>query len=654
MPLWHRLWQADAFWEHLADAACKNNKRDAVALLRQDLPCLLLQVHYDIAFDPATPNHRAKFHISHALNSPFPPEFAATARRNTYNRIIGAVPSAVWQVNELSPEVIKQGTDAIRKYLEIDPGCIPALEDALRLQVRLLRAWYTALQAGGTDESPERTERLSTFRAAATEWRPYLDQLVPHAPSLESDTRQQLGLWYRVMADVHRSLDKHVEAIPLYEAGMRAANDDDDDRKQCVKGSGETHAFVAREKVHNGSTAARATCDLCRRRGADLSLFARFLLANAYALLNEFDIATEVCKHGLDAPVDDSETDYDAIEASTRDRERLAEMLQSIEKSRRHHQTRELIEKAEEHLKEGRFADGVRVLGDAAAKAPDNAMIFFMRCQCHLGLDHAAEAERDLVAFKRLEKSPEGIQAAAKLEQDVRKHKETAKKFGPETLRLRREATKKHAANDLAAAIVLLRQAIAACPTAGRKEVEQELSIILANGAVSSANEAISSKDSADRRLVACRQAVADLEEATRLDPANKNTRENLKAIKEVIAQMDELVQKYGSERTLELQQQAVRAYNEKRNDQAIALMRQALKESKDYMHSDGAPAVKTELSMMLAGLAVAKVNNAGAHSSIWVRDEAKRMLEEAFSLDPNNTVAMQNLAILMGMDRGY
>ena len=134
MGYWHRLSQVDSFWDQIASIACRNTKRDAVDALRANLPHLILQVHFDIAFDPATSTHRAKYHVRRAMHSPFAKEACEAVRHNTYAQFIRQIAANVWQVDMLDPEVLKQGTDRIQAYLEIDPGCIPALEDALRLQ----------------------------------------------------------------------------------------------------------------------------------------------------------------------------------------------------------------------------------------------------------------------------------------------------------------------------------------------------------------------------------------------------------------------------------------------------------------------------------------------------------------------------------------
>ena len=112
------------------------------------------------------------------MHSPFAKEACEAVRHNTYAKFIRQIAANVWQVDMLDPEVLKQGTDRIQAYLEIDPGCIPALEDALRLQLRMLQAWYQDLRALSGSQTSERMSLLQKLHEAADYWQPYLDQLI--------------------------------------------------------------------------------------------------------------------------------------------------------------------------------------------------------------------------------------------------------------------------------------------------------------------------------------------------------------------------------------------------------------------------------------------------------------------------------------------
>ncbi len=679
LSYWHRLWQRDDFWTRLADLACKNTKTDAVDALRHEFPVLLLQVHYDIAFQADTKNHRSRFHIDLVPKSPFPKEAIAAVRRTSYTRAISNVPPTVWQINELNPDTIKQGTDAIKGYLELDPGCVPALEDALRLQVRLLRARYTDLQASGDDESPERTRLLNTLKRDVEEWGKYLDQLVPLAKELEESIRQKLCLWYRVMGEVYRALDKHSEAIKFYEQGVKAGAPEDDEHKRCVRALGETHAYLAREKAGAEGPDARAYCDQVAKR-PNLSIRAHFLLANAYSVLHEFDLAKKICTKGLQIQPDESETDPDNIAAFEQGQHHLRDMLGSIDEARRRTEARKLLDKATEHLQAERFGEALAVLNKAATAAPREGMVYFLRCQCHLALDRIAEARRDLETFHKSTRDAEGAGAAvARLEKELKIKEGLLDSFGAESLRLRSEATECFQKEQFARASDLLRKALAGCPAKGRKELQKELAIVLTNWAGKMVNEAMEDKTRppAAKESV-CRDALAKLEEANKLDASNTHVKENLQSLRELLSHfkemMDfekkkaELLAQYGTEEALKLQQQAIVAFNADRHEEAIKLLRRALIASGGKERSSsplftplslgaaglrsptivgGAQKLREELSMVLTQTAISKANAASGYNRDSTLAQAEAMLTDAVDLDSSNTQAEENLKIV-------
>ena len=252
LAYWQRLWQSDAFWDRIAEIACKKEKRDAVERLRAELPALLLQIHFDIAFDARAKNYRAKYHIKTALASSFPDEAKETVRKRTYEQFMSGVPQTIWQGSEMNTEVIKEGTDRIKQYLELDPGGVTALEDALRLQDRLLDAWFTKLKSLGDQKSPQRQALLKTMKKAAAEWMPYLKQLVPMGERLDDAARKKLWVWMRVMGDIHRALDQHADAIRYYEHGATIECLDPNGGRSCTDRIGATYVHLAHAKMTMG------------------------------------------------------------------------------------------------------------------------------------------------------------------------------------------------------------------------------------------------------------------------------------------------------------------------------------------------------------------------------------------------------------------
>lgn len=659
---WHRLWQADAFWNRLAAMACKNTKRDAVDQLREEFPALVLRVHYDIAFDPDTRHHRAKYHVKLVQESPFPGQSLATVRRETYLRFVDTVPPNVWQMNMLDPEVIKLGTDRIQEFLAIDPECSAALEDMLRLQVRLLRARYQDLQAMG-EESPQRGSLLRTLKEAADDWRPYLDRLVPTAHEAEEEIRQKLCLWYRVMGEVHCALDLEPEAIGYYEQCKSAGQPDDDDYARCVKSLGKTHAYLAREKAHRQAHDARAYCDQVKQM-ANLPLSAHVMLANAYTLLDEFDVAKEVCECGLSVEPDVTETDYEVIEEFHRDRQRLETMLERVGEARHRYEAHQLLDQATTHMKDDRFAEAIPLLDEAEHLCPEESAVYFLRCQCYLDQDRIDETRKDLEAFRNLSAgSRDDLQQADRLEEQVNRRAELLDEFGVQAIELRGQAIRAFNRESFSEAADILRQALQVCRRNGRRKLNHELANALLNWAGRDVNQVMEddSRSLSEKKSV-CTAARQRLEEASRLNPESREVSANLESLRRLTAQLEthgeamararEMEDRYGGPRALELQQKAAQAFNNDQLNDAIKYLREALDASKGYQYPNGAPELKKELSVVLTGAAVTMVNEAGAHGLSSVKTQASAMLLEALQLDPKNEQAQQNLMILAGLDR--
>lgn len=618
----------DAFWSYLADIACRKAKRDSADALRAKLPELLLQIHYDIALAPGTKQHRIAYHIGLVKKSAFPQAAKAAVQRESYTRFIARVPDTVWQIDTLDPAVIKTGTDAITEFLKIDPGCIPALEDAVRLEVRLTRSHFNELQAAG-DNQAVRDRILKSMKQVADEWGPYFDQLlsafagttsssanleawksrgepeawvrrhldgwnhddwlellvslrqsqywpmqeaaigqhlemlraklktpefkwttsgytwscstqpgppaktlIHEAPSgftrrevaaLDEEVRQKLAFWYRVMGDVLRASDHHEESIKYYQSGVRAAPADDDEYGRCTRSQGEAMAYVAREKAHKGEAGAREFCERTRAH-PPLTITAYRMLANAYALLHEFDTAEALCKSG--AALEPDLTDIEAIQEHEKDRERLMEYAKEIAKERKRYRAHEQIEEGQEHMKKSRFSQAVACFTSAQALVPDEPAVFFFRAQCYLGLGDPEKASKDAQEFWRMlpkDAPKEMREAATRLQQQVKECGEDFRKFGGQVPNLRREAAIAYKADKYAVAESKLREAIRICPAAGKHDVECELAIVLANWAVHEVNEAgfgmsISTVSTAKTRL----------QEAVRLDPSNEYAKTNL------------------------------------------------------------------------------------------------------------------------------
>lgn len=575
LSYWTRLSANQEFWNSLAHKACKQMKRDAAEELRRKFPELYLQMHYDVAFTDGRKKYRAKYHIQLAARSAFAADAKAAAHRETYTRFISRVPDTVWQIDTLDSTLIKQGTDAIEQYLTIAPDCLPALEDAVRLQHRLLRARYTELQAAGEDNSV-RSRLLALLKKDADHWKPYFDQVVKVISDVDNDVRQKLTLWYRVMGDIHAALSQRQESLPYYEQGVAGAAADDDERLRCSQLIGEVLAWVAREQVLARASSSRESCDKVRARD-NLSVSAHFLLANAYLLLNEFDIADEVCKTGM--VIEPDINNLEGMEVHERDRAALLEMRDSIRKARQQHQAEQLTKSATEQMKKQDYHGAVDLLNRAIATHSESIIAFYMRAQALLGLWNLEACQKDVaVVRQRGREAPKDfLDQVNQLEAELNRRTTVVRKFGADAARLRHEAS---SSEDASIAETKLREAFQRVSASGRAELGRELADLLAGLAIQSVNEGFkTSADDSEKLLSICQSACGKLEEAGRLHPGDKRVDENLKTVGEIEKRYREeaaRVKRFGRE-AVKLVNESVEAFQKKDYDRAGTLFRQAV-----------------------------------------------------------------------------
>ena len=390
-----------------------------IAALRERLPVLLLQVHYDIALcignaDSAadTPHHRSKFHLQLVHRSPFPAAAKAKVQLAAFEGFVATLPKSLWDLAERNEEAIEGGIARIEKYLAVDPESQPALEEVLGLLARLLRSWLENLHAEAR-ESPRHRALLHKIVQHGEKWRPFLDHLVGLDGRREDGVRDKLGFWYRLNGEVLRGLDREDHALPFFEQGVRATLPEDEEHRRCSDQFVETLAYLARQAAQEAKPNARAQCDRLRDR-EDLTLPALGLLAGAYLQLGVFDLAETVCRRGLaqEPRVDDN---LEQMEKHEEHRRQLQELLDSMPVLRLHHE-------ADRLMNAQKFDAALPHLNDAWQRDRKNQRTLFLRCQCHLNLEHFDDAEKDLRAFEPLVADrADGREAAANLQEAIQR-----------------------------------------------------------------------------------------------------------------------------------------------------------------------------------------------------------------------------------------
>jgi len=512
---WHKLWSSDAFWERLAEhlpADGRGKRQQWVAELRASWPQELLQVHFDIAFDPGTlKRQRVSYHVRLALDSPFEAEAKGRVREETYRRwVTERVEPEAWQGDMLDPELIAKAAGEIERYLERDPGCLAALSDLLCLQERQLRAWSVDLGAH-TGEEGERDAIFRRICESAAKWCPYLQQLLDRVESLREkpEVKDRLCSWYEAMGMVHRNVKRFGDAAGYLADGVKAA--EDDERRRELDGElGEALALeaceVAASEDPTQEARARAMCDRVRERPR-LTMGAQRFLANAYMLLREFDQAERLCDAALSTEPD--VLDPDELEAVEEQKAKIAELRQSIAGVRRRSKARELANRAAEEVN--------AIMANQSAPAYQREEVL-TRAMQWLTEANALDPGSSYVQ--------KNLSALQELLGHVRGALQHAQEYGGgRALDLQQQAVRAFNAGRHDEAIERLRQAINV--SANDRKLKEELSQTLTGAAVAAVNKA---GPAGPRDIL--EDAQEKLEEAQRLDPSNKQAMLNLLVLK--------------------------------------------------------------------------------------------------------------------------
>jgi tetratricopeptide (TPR) repeat protein len=476
LDYWYRLWANDTFWERLAGKLSPDqDQAGIIARIKHNWAEHLLQIHLGIACDPATKKQRISYHVRLVLESTFPEAIKERVRALSYENWARAkIESQVWAPDMLTPEILEEGLKQIKAYLERDPGCIPALGDVLRLQLRLVTAWHQQIMSLNS-EDPVVKDLFQTISQNASQWEPYLRQLLVGLEKLDHDLREKLCAWYRRMGEVRMVVKQFSQAATFFENAIAAA-DQDEDRLDLDRRLGETLALEVRELAGSSNPEderrAKEMCDRVRRR-PHLSLTAIRFLANAYMLIREHDLAEEVCRQAL-ARKPDSLTleELTEIEEQKADIEELMDMIQ---KARKRQQVESLLEQAVDLLKNDRFDGALRFIDEALQLDPERGDTLILKCQCHLGLFQAQEAKNALDSAKYKAKDKELSEIFQKLEKDIQELGKIMEDWGQEGWTLYQKAVKAFNREDFDEAERWFRQAVDKARPTGKRKAQQDL-----------------------------------------------------------------------------------------------------------------------------------------------------------------------------------
>ena len=589
MECWHILWQSDTFWKSIAASVCRDGKRTPIDELRQEFPFLILKIHFDIAMDKETSQTRINYHIRNIMKSPFPEEAKELVRKDVYERFSKQIPDAIWETHSPDPEDALKALKIIKNFLEKDPGCIMALSDALSIFLRLFRSRMTDLQAMESDNESARQAILQELRTLGQEWRPYLEIIHVQSHKVDDEVRGNLSMWCRVMGEVSCGLDEPEVGISYYRLGAASDLEDDREAVQCRRKIGETEALQARKTAQRRDPSAKDICNRLVGR-EDLTVLAHSYLANAFRLIEEFEIAEEVCRCGINK--DEDYENYELMEEDEQAREILNNLMNEINVEQSFRQARELIYKHE-------FHEAFELLNKIIDCQPGNPLYYFYRAHCLYELTQPQSARDDIEKCNTYGgEEISGLDAVKDLENKIAEQLQEVRKVGAKALRLSKKAQGFFVSERYEEAAELQRIAIREALVEGKSKLLANLSAILANWAIADTNRAQSDEGlSVEQKDAIIKESSVRIEEACELDPSNDHALQNLGVIKEISRNF----------MANELRNKAIEAFKNDNFDRAINFQRKALSRCRSDLRKN----FETDLALILHTKAVKMANEA-------------------------------------------
>ncbi len=520
MKLWYELWLSEEFWDSIAGIVSKSSGAKPAERLREEFPISYLQLHYDIATDEDSPVSRRNYHVQMALESPFPDSVKSRVRLSCYEKYALKIPDTIWST--LTPDVAEaqKAGEIILEFLRVDPDCVPALGDALRIMVRFVRSRANDLTAVGDDQI-QRQNILSDVRVVGERWRPYFERLLTKNDNPGEDMRADLCLWGRVMGDVMQALERNDDAIDYYRMGELAGTEDDTQRVMCRRNNVVLTTKIAYMKVQAGDEDARRASEALAHR-EDLIPEAFLNLGYAFYTLDDMESSLSICERGLKC--EPESIDYDLMEEDDRQIELLEGLRDAILGQRAY-------QEAHEAFAADDFALALQLFDESVRLRPADSACLFFRSRTHVRLKNPDAAQADLDQYRSM--SPDEAEGPSDHFKVVQDELETLRvdlaRFGPKAMDLRdaalaalRNERYEEADEKISAAID------ATTGEGGVVAMNRERSVVLAAWAVSEANQASES-------LEILQTARARMQLAVELDGENAHAVQNHAAIDNVI-----------------------------------------------------------------------------------------------------------------------
>ncbi|MCA9179144.1 MAG: tetratricopeptide repeat protein [Planctomycetales bacterium] len=600
LDLWRRLIGCDAFWARIQDTASRDRPQHVEAV-RERLPVSLLRMHYDVALHAATKNHRAQFHLRLVRKGPFPEEMVNQAQSEVYKEHTTKIEDDAWSPNLLDADRIGAAMEIVEQYLRVDSDCIPALSDLLTFQDRLISAWFPEYRAAGDDEA-QQNQVLRRIQQLGERWKKHIDSLAQSARALDEAAQSKLAQWYRIMGDVHMAMERLDAAREFYESGSQLPLESDNvsgcrkgledatiyAQLEAANRHLEKEEFARAESVLTKVLEAkpghpRSLFLRCQTRAKlekfdaaleDLAAFREaepdqtaaaerldsdISLKKADSLIKgkQFDRALAVLnqaarKHPRNADVlflrchchiqlnnekparkdvellrEVADGDQDLLQAADRLEKKVASMGVGKE-----------LDAVQEAMENKKFSIAINQLNSIIRKHPDEAIAYFLRCQCYMATENLSGARTDLASFRSRASDPDARAAADRIQEQLHEMVQLKLDFGNmRALELFSEGAKTFSSNQLKG-LDLMREALVASGgtrsgdkiNGGARKIKSQLSQALVSS-VYKMHELTSGLSNPTREAV---EALLDMSkklalEALHYDPSNKQAMDILK-----------------------------------------------------------------------------------------------------------------------------
>ena len=399
---WDRLLKSDEFWDRLIDntegITLSHKKR-----LKGECTNKILEIHFAIAYSPEISLKRAKFHINHVINGKSNQHIIDEIRKNVYEKYISNFPDEIWIDSNTSISVLTDACTKIKRILDIDPECFPALMDIIRIQYRILES-LAQKRYENQDNKNLLKSIYSEINDVANEWQAYFDLCILNKNKLSYDLIENIITWYKFVGDNKGNINEWKGAINCFESIALLEPENDSDKKYALEQIPVYHALYAQDLVDKNSESGKTECNKAAAREHHTPQ-SYYFLAQAYQAivykeprktlsLLEKDNALKMCEKGL--YLIDLETNKNNILW----RDHYIKLKHDIILQKAFEGTLDCIE-------HGEYEVAIKYINDSINKSVEHVYLYLYRCKCFIETNKINEAKLDFKTAEKLVQTQE-------------------------------------------------------------------------------------------------------------------------------------------------------------------------------------------------------------------------------------------------------